>query len=522
MENRSNNLMVGAVTLLLVFALAAFTIWLSGPGSRHRVEYDIFFKQSVEGLSKGSAVTFSGVPAGQVKEIALWLRDPQYVRVRIEVDTDIPILLGTTASISGVGFTGVSQIALDGAVAGAPPITDTGPAGKPVIPARLAGLGELLNSAPQLLQRISTLTERLTELADDRNQRSLAHILANIDTLTGNLARSSPQLDQTLAEARVAVRQAGNAAEQIGQLAGTTNNLLDHSGPPDGRRPAPDRGQRQPGDRLAATGDGGCPAGATIVQHPDDSAGQRAHQRSQAHRRIAVGDRRPARPAGRGRGRCAAAARLFAALMPRFRRMKPMRSAVALPLTLAIAALGLGGCISIGAKPPRSLLTLTADAAPVASATTQTVPIANTLTVIVPSVPQKLRTPRVPVQTGATAIAYVKDAQWVEAPAHLFQRLLVETIAAGGQRNVIESSEYVAGPGEILSGELLDFGVDADRLQVVIVYQAQRLQRGGSALLLRRFEAREPIATVTAPEVGAALNRAANHVAADVALWVAR
>ena len=30
-----------------------------------------------------------------------------------------------------------------------------------------AALGELLNTAPQLLQRLSTLTERLAELADD-------------------------------------------------------------------------------------------------------------------------------------------------------------------------------------------------------------------------------------------------------------------------------------------------------------------------------------------------------------------
>ncbi|MBX9729303.1 MAG: MlaD family protein, partial [Sphingopyxis sp.] len=141
MENRSSNFLVGSVTLILMFALAAFTVWLAGAGGKDRVEYDIFFKQSVEGLNKGSAVLFSGVPAGQVQEIALWMPDPQFVRVRIEVDEDIPILEGTTASIGGVGFTGVSQIQLDGAVRGASPIIDLGPAGRPVIPTRLAGLG---------------------------------------------------------------------------------------------------------------------------------------------------------------------------------------------------------------------------------------------------------------------------------------------------------------------------------------------------------------------------------------------
>ena len=232
MENRSSNLMVGAVTLILLFALAAFAMWLANAGGKDRVEYDIFFRQSVEGLNKGSSVLFSGVPAGQVKEIALWRPDPQFVRVRIEVDDDIPILQGTTASIGGVGFTGVSQISIDGAVKGAPPITEDGPAGRPVIPTKLAGLGELLNSAPQLLERLSTLTERLTELANDRNQQSLANILDNVEASTATLARNGPQMEQALAEARVAVRQAGVAAEQIGQLAATTNGLLDDQGRP--------------------------------------------------------------------------------------------------------------------------------------------------------------------------------------------------------------------------------------------------------------------------------------------------
>ncbi len=232
MENRSNNFLVGSVVLALLFALAGFTAWLANAGGSDRVEYDIFFKQSVEGLNKGSAVLFSGVPAGQVQEIALWAPDPEFVRVRIEVEGNIPILQGTTAAIGGVGFTGVSQIQLDGAVKGAPPITDEGPAGRPVIPTRLAGIGELLNNAPQLLERLSTLTERLTELADDRNQQSLANILDNVEGLTGTLARNGPQMEQALAEARVAAQQAGNAAEEIGKLAATTNNLLDTEGRP--------------------------------------------------------------------------------------------------------------------------------------------------------------------------------------------------------------------------------------------------------------------------------------------------
>src|SRR3546814_19051610 len=90
---------------------------------------------------------------------------------RMEVNEGGPGVKGTTAALEGGGVTGVSKISLEGAVKDAPPITDKGPAGRPVIPTRVGGLGELLNTAPQLLQRLSTLSERLGELANDKKDR---------------------------------------------------------------------------------------------------------------------------------------------------------------------------------------------------------------------------------------------------------------------------------------------------------------------------------------------------------------
>ncbi|SNS55535.1 MlaD family protein [Sphingopyxis indica] len=229
METRSNNVLVGAFVLLFTAALAFFVVWMANDSGGAKREYDIFFKQSVDGLSKGAQVQFSGVPVGQVTQIELWRDDPQFVRVRIEVEERVPILQGTTAALEGVGFTGVSQIALDGAVKGAPPITDKGPAGKPVIPNRVGGLGEILNTAPQLLQRLSTLTERLAELADDENQASIRGILKNVEQSTAILARNGPALEKALADTRVAIQQTGQAAEQIGNLAAATQGTIDRN-----------------------------------------------------------------------------------------------------------------------------------------------------------------------------------------------------------------------------------------------------------------------------------------------------
>ncbi|PAX08060.1 MlaD family protein [Sphingomonas lenta] len=233
METRSNHVLVGAVVLILLALLALFTVWIARLGGADEKEYDIFFRQSVEGLARGSAVTFAGVPIGQVEEIALWRPDPQYVRVRVRVNDETPILQGTTASISGVGFTGVSQITLDGARRGAPPIVcpeenpqRVCPYGVPVIPTRPGGVAAILNSAPQLLERLSTLTDRLTGLLTDRNQASVAGILENTDRLTDALADRGPEIAETLAQTRLAVRQAGDAAQQVGELADTADRVL--------------------------------------------------------------------------------------------------------------------------------------------------------------------------------------------------------------------------------------------------------------------------------------------------------
>jgi cholesterol transport system auxiliary component len=136
-------------------------------------------------------------------------------------------------------------------------------------------------------------------------------------------------------------------------------------------------------------------------------------------------------------------------------------------------------------------------------------------------VPQKLRTPRVPVETGGTEIAYLKDAQWVEPPARLFQRLLSETLSASGGRLVLTETELITGPGELLSGDLLDFSIDADSGQAVVTFQAMRLTNDGSMIAQRRFQARESVGELTPANAGAALNRAANRVAAEVSRWMA-
>ena len=187
------------------------------------------------------------------------------------------------------------------------------------------------------------------------------------------------------------------------------------------------------------------------------------------------------------------------------------------PFLVLAAALAVSGCLSFGPKVPPVLMRLTSDAQIATSS--RTAGAGEAITVVPPTAPAELNTPRVPVRTGATQVSYVRDAQWVEVPTILFARLVSETIAAKTGRVVLDPKQFTFDPGQRLTGTLQTFGLDADRMEAVLVYDAA-VSRGKDSVETRRFEARVPVAALDAASAPAALNQAANQVAAEVAAWV--
>lgn len=182
------------------------------------------------------------------------------------------------------------------------------------------------------------------------------------------------------------------------------------------------------------------------------------------------------------------------------------------------ASLLLAGCISFGAKPPESLLSLTPTSS-VAAGTAINGDVAQAIQVVEPEAPAKLAVNRVPVQIDDTQVAYVEDAVWVDKPTRLFRKLLGETIRARTGRLVIDHDDPALTPTNQLRGNLIDFGYDARTASVVVTFDAVR-DTNGTQVMTRRFSATVPVAAPEAGPVGAALNQAANDVAGQVADWV--
>lgn len=185
---------------------------------------------------------------------------------------------------------------------------------------------------------------------------------------------------------------------------------------------------------------------------------------------------------------------------------------LALPVILS-----LGACVSFETKAPPSMLVLTADNSVTAGAA-RTASAAEVLVIQTPEVPRKLDTNRVPVQINASSIAYVKDAFWADKPARLMQQLLSETVSAKSGNLVLSEVDAGGKAVRFISGNLLEFGVDAATNEAVVVFDAAKITRGNPTEK-RRFEARRLVAAVEAAPVGAALNEAANDVALQIAEW---
>ena len=188
-------------------------------------------------------------------------------------------------------------------------------------------------------------------------------------------------------------------------------------------------------------------------------------------------------------------------------------------ILVACCALSLTACMG-GKKVPPTLLTLTSEA-PAPASISRTAAPGEAITIDVPVVPKELASTRVPALVGPTAVAFIKDLQWVDAPGKLFQDLLQETTLRTTSRVVLDPNQASLDPGLKLTGTLTRFGYDTAEGMVIVRYDGALASPGGTRVETRRFEAKVP-ADGTARTVGPALNQAANQVAGEVAQWIGR
>jgi phospholipid/cholesterol/gamma-HCH transport system substrate-binding protein len=225
-ETKASHVLIGTFLLLMVGALFGFVIWLARFDRGASQEYDIFFRGSVTGLAEGAPVRFQGVPIGQVRKIALMPDDPGVVRVRALVDDDAPILRGATATLELQGLTGVAFVQIEGGFRGQPRILPEPGQTVAVIPSRPSAFQSLFQNAPQLIEQATVAVNRLGILLNEGNRKNISQSLANINTVTGGLAKKTPQLEKTIDSLSATMTELRTAANSIDTLAKSANGPI--------------------------------------------------------------------------------------------------------------------------------------------------------------------------------------------------------------------------------------------------------------------------------------------------------
>ncbi len=220
MENRANYILVGSFVLLVVLGLFGFVIWLAKlEVDREFTRYTIYFEGSVAGLSSASNVLYNGIPVGTVESIGIDPRNPQQVRVVVEVGTDTPVKQDSVAELQAQGITGVSLVALTGGSAESPPLVDVPPGERyPVIDSRPSQFQRLFQGAPDLIARGVELLEQTKKLVSNENIQSLTSIIVDVETLSGELADRTGDITSILDNVESTSAEMRRAAISLNEL----------------------------------------------------------------------------------------------------------------------------------------------------------------------------------------------------------------------------------------------------------------------------------------------------------------
>ncbi|MDO9128189.1 MAG: MlaD family protein [Parvibaculum sp.] len=206
MEIKSNNVLIGGVTLVAVIALFLFLLWVSGVQfNRQFSNYKIIFDGSVSGLSVSGPVQYNGLPVGKVTDLYLMERNPNKVIAIIEVDARTPVKEDSVAQLELSGLTGVAFIQLTGGSPESAELHAKPGQDYPIIRAAPSSLQDLLKSGPETLQNANELIKELNNLVAS-NQRSVSEALANLNTMSKALADNSENITTALTQLSEASR----------------------------------------------------------------------------------------------------------------------------------------------------------------------------------------------------------------------------------------------------------------------------------------------------------------------------
>ncbi|HES76481.1 MAG TPA: MCE family protein [bacterium] len=222
METRVAYAAVGAFVLIFSGLFIALALWLGSNFSQTQyTKYQILTRDSVSGLSVGSAVKFLGVQVGSVSDIDL--ANAEQVRIILNIEQSTPVKTDTVATIASQGITGLSLIELSGGTSDAALLTaDPETGGLPTISTRPSLLRRIDVAVNRTLDNVDQVSGQVKAMLNDENQAQLAKILSNLALVSETMAQERSQIAQVLENS---VRMTASADKALARAPEVMNEL---------------------------------------------------------------------------------------------------------------------------------------------------------------------------------------------------------------------------------------------------------------------------------------------------------
>jgi phospholipid/cholesterol/gamma-HCH transport system substrate-binding protein len=207
METRAHYVAVGSFVLAIIFLAFIAVVWLGRVQlSEQAREYYVFFRGSVSGLSKGSAVQYNGIPVGRVTDIRVDPDNVEQIQVKVAIDGNlVDIKSDARAFLETNILSGVSIVQIRGGTEGARNLEPKPGHKYPIIKAGQSEIEQVKATLPEVMGDIKSIAHQLSELLDQQNREAISETLQNIRTVSAGFAASSQKVDAVLDHANDSV-----------------------------------------------------------------------------------------------------------------------------------------------------------------------------------------------------------------------------------------------------------------------------------------------------------------------------
>ncbi len=215
METKANYILIGAATLIGAALIMLFSMWLANSEFRRGFnEYDIVFADPVRGLAEGGEVRFNGIKVGEVRELRIDPQNTNRVIARVRVDASVPVRVDSEAQLEPIGLTGVTLIQLSSGTHDADLLRPSFGAPPPQIIGRGSQIDIIVAQGQDVVRRASEAMAAVRDLLTDENIARVSRVIANLETVTAQLA-----------DRRSVVTRSGEAAGAMTDAAADISSL---------------------------------------------------------------------------------------------------------------------------------------------------------------------------------------------------------------------------------------------------------------------------------------------------------